>query len=177
MHVEKPLIRAIQGGAGPEGGGHKGEPSAVELQGGSVGRVQPLDFVGGVGEGFRNDKGSAVIEAQLANPFNAGVALDLDFGRDNVTNFVGDQIAGGVGTVCGVESSFLGEVMEDLGGKDRLGLAQAEELVQVVGPVVILEDGGGSSDRSQSMGNRNGRPMAGTLRMMSVPSMGEAFQA
>eukprot|EP00977_Amphora_coffeiformis_P022740 scaffold11429_cov92-Amphora_coffeaeformis.AAC.1 len=44
----------------------------------------------------------------------------------------------------------------------------------------VLESGGGMSgmaERLQSRGNRNGRPMAGTLRMMSVPSMVEAFQA
>eukprot|EP00977_Amphora_coffeiformis_P008216 scaffold1836_cov216-Amphora_coffeaeformis.AAC.3 len=44
----------------------------------------------------------------------------------------------------------------------------------------MLESGGGMSgmaERLQSRGNRRGRPMTGTLRMMSVPSMVEAFQA
>eukprot|EP00977_Amphora_coffeiformis_P004454 scaffold948_cov96-Amphora_coffeaeformis.AAC.1 len=42
----------------------------------------------------------------------------------------------------------------------------------------MLESGGGMSgmaERLQSRGNRNGRPMAGTLRMMSVPSMAGAL--
>ena len=177
MHVEEPLIRAIQGGAGPEGGRHEGEPSAMEFQGGSVGEVQPLDFVGGVGEGFRNDKGSAAIEAQLANPFNAGIALYLDFGRDNVTHFVGDQIAGGVGSVCGVESSFLSEVTEDLSGEHGLSLAQAEELIQVVGSVVVVEDGGKFREVAvdgESEGASNGRHAADDVSAVNgrgIPSV------
>lgn len=35
----------------------------------------------------------------------------------------------------------------------------------------------GIAERSQSMGKRKGRPIAGTLRMMSVSSIAEAFQA
>ena len=118
MHVKESLIRAIQWCARPKGWRHEGEPPAMELQGGTVGRVQPFDFVVGVWEGLCDNKGSAAVKAQFANSFGAGIALDLDLSRDNVTNFEGNQVAGGVGAVGSIESSLFGEETEDFCGKD-----------------------------------------------------------
>ena len=81
----------------------------VEFQGRPVGGEQPFDFIGSMREGFGDHEGAVAVVAELVHLSGAGIAVDFDTARDNVTNLAGDKFAGGVGRVGRVESPFFSQ--------------------------------------------------------------------
>ena len=126
--------------------------------------LQPFDLVGAVFQDFGDDEGPSTIIAQFANFPRAGTALNFHSARDNVPNFVCDEFAGGVDQVGCIESPVFSEEAEGLSGKHRLGLAQPEELIQVVGSSVILHD---RRELREAKCFLKGEPASGATRWQS----------
>ena len=100
----------------------------------------------------------------------------MDGSVDNMANLEGAEAATGVGSSGCFKAAVFCQVSEDFGGKNRLVLAKAEEVVQVVDLVIIWEDVG---DGGQVTVKRKAEWLANCwyAALMSVPSMVEAFQA
>ena len=130
VDVEEALVGAVGRSACPEGRGQDGQHAAVEFEGGRVGSfVKPADFVASFFGGADDDEGAAAAKREFGDGVGVGIASDLDSASDNVTSFVLDGLAVAVGVVGSSKAAVLGEKAKDFGGKDRLGLAEAEKLV------------------------------------------------
>lgn len=106
---------------------------------GPVGLVGAADDVGAVIGAAENDVRATLLVAELADAAGRSLTLDRDTDHDMVTNLEESLVDGAVSTGSMVFASIESKDFQDVGGKSRVGLTEAQIIVN---SGEVAEDGG-----------------------------------